>query len=115
MYNLMKHLDLKEVAARINPNRPLSARGRRYIATDPGQADWALCCVVVALKSIWEADQNRKVRIQDIENVNICSGDKVVIPRIPAALKRLAKLKQVAIDFDREGAFVVKGQSWIEN
>lgn len=115
MHRFMKHIDLKEIAARLDPNRPTSARGRRYVATEPGHADWALCRVAMALKSIWGASPDQLVRIQDIENVKGFSGDHISIPRIPAALKRLAKLKQVVIDFDRDGAFVVKGSSWIEN
>lgn len=113
MHTLFKHLDLKEVAGRLAPDRPVSALGRTYSRTAPGQADHALIVTALVLAELWrQGDPDRVIRFAEIEGNR---SAKPLSALIPAALKRLAKMKQIKIDFDRDGAFVVKGSSWIEN
>lgn len=112
---MYKHLDFLEIEGRLNPDRGASVRGKRYELTAPGLADMAVLLTASSLKLIWSNHPDKDVRLNEIEQSSpFLSGYKKYSYLIPAALKRLAKMKQVKIDFDNEGAWCSKGPRWIE-
>jgi hypothetical protein len=110
-----KHIDLKEIAARVEPSvQRVSARGRTYVKTEPGMADYATVVTGYALAEIWKADPEKAVRMPEVEpTLKQWLGPEAVI-RLAAALKRLARIGQIKLDFDRDGVTVRPGSAWIE-
>lgn len=109
-----KHLDLREIAERIEPARQeTSKRGRTYQTTEPGRADFAAFGAVLALKSLW-ADGARMVRLDEVEQMPEVQRTPEGASRLAASLKRLARIKQVKLDFDRDGVKIEPGTAWIE-
>lgn len=110
-----RHIDLKEVAARVDPavQKP-SARGLTYVQTLPGMADYAFAMAAFALIDLWKAAPGRPVRMADIEPAMKHGPAHDVVPRLAASLKRLDRIKQVKLDFDRDGVIVTPGSAWIE-
>lgn len=111
----LKHIDLKEIVARIEPSaQRVSARGKQYVRTEPGRADMATAAAIFALADIWSGGR-RQVRMAEVErHREVQAYDEATI-RLAASLKRLARLKQVKIDFDRDGVLIDPGSAWIEN
>lgn len=109
-----KHIDLQEIDERLNPNRPTSARGKRYISTELGEADYGLVCTAHILRDLWTANALGEFRIHDLENHNSMKNNNFARGRFPASLKRLARMKQVILDFDRDGVIIRRGANWIE-
>jgi hypothetical protein len=109
---VFKHLDLREIEGRLDPMRPNSAMGRSYMRTAPGQADFATQIVALVLKQFWEKNPAHVVRLAEIENHP--GLPKGIEHLFAAALKRLARIKQLKLDFDREGVLIKPGSAWIE-
>jgi hypothetical protein len=117
MQFLFKHLDLREIEGRLSPEgKHLSARGKMYWDTDPGKNDSVTRIVALFLKEFWSADPSRRIRISDIEDhPNFPKqGAYSAAAFVPASVKRLARIKQIKLDFDREGVLIGRGSSWIE-
>lgn len=110
-----RHLDLKEVAARVEPAaQKHSARGKTYVKTEPGMADQAVAVTAYLLTQVWKADGSKSVRMADLEpDLKQWPGEDGV-RRLAASLKRLGRMKQIKLDFDREGVIVTPGPAWIE-
>jgi len=117
MQFLFKHLDLREIEGRLNPDgKTLSARGKMYWDTDPGKNDTVTRIVAYLLKEFWSADPSRRVRLADIEDHPSFpkQGAYSSAAFVPTSLKRLARMKQIKLDFDREGVLIDPGSAWIE-
>lgn len=113
-----KHIDLMEIEGRLDPEKKPSARGKMYWDTEPGMADQALRLVALMLLDFWKTDVTKILRISDLEehpSLPGRNGGPSMTPRIPAALKRLARMHQVSLDFDREGVLIKSGSAWIES
>lgn len=117
MQFFFKHLDLREIEGRLDPNgKSLSARGKMYWDTDPGKNDTVTRIVAFLLKEFWTVDPDLRVRLSDIEDHPSFPklGAYSAAAFVPASLKRLARIKQIKLDFDREGVLIDRGSAWIE-
>lgn len=112
VYAQMKHIDLMEIAARCERSG-VSHRGKHYLTTEPGKADMALVSTVIALKDLWAVGAI-DVRMADIEKHNQVAAISEGALRLAASLKRLERMSQVKLDFDREGVIIRQGRNWIE-
>jgi hypothetical protein len=114
LHDMVRHLDLKTIATRIDidlaKDEP-SARGLFFVHTEPGMMSCAVITAALGIKHLIEEEAPAPWRLPDIE---AHMGDQFTRDRLPAALKRLAKMKQLRLDFDREGALVTIGPAWIE-
>lgn len=115
LWQHVKHIDLREIASRVSPENQAPARVSKkpYIATSPGKADMACVAAVFAMKDLWR-DGPRDLRMGEIEE----HKDVRAVPEgqslLAASLKRLDRIGQVKLDFDRDGVIVRQGGKWIE-
>ena len=115
LWQNLKHIDLREIAARVSPENQRTGKASKkpYVATAPGMADLACVGVAYALKDLW-ARGDRDVRLAEIEAHrdvrSVPSGDALSA----GAVKRLKRMGQVKLDFDREGVIIRQGRNWIE-
>jgi len=110
-----KHADLQRLNEKLDPAKGFSARGRLHWDTEAGRSDTVTRLVALLLRQTWTAGESQ-VRFSDIERNEIfkTEGAYAMADLIPAALKRLARVRQIKIDFDRDGVFVQPGSAWIE-
>lgn len=106
-----KHLDLKEIASRVDPRGNVSS----YLKTKPGRSDWTSFVVAMCLKDIWaeSADPVRMDAIEATAKTKLSSLTDFTI-MLPTVIKRLARIGQLKLDFDRDGVLIAPGRSWIE-
>jgi hypothetical protein len=107
--NQFRHIDLKEIVARIEP----STCSSKYRMTMPGKADNALMLTCWVLKELWK-DGERHLRMDEITGHPFVKWDGSLPVFLPAVLKRLNRIRQIKLDVDREGAVITPGKAWIE-
>lgn len=109
LHERFRHLDLKEIAGRFD--RDVSVRGTTYSETEPGKQAGAILVAVAAIKTLLADGVAQPWRLEQLLQDRRPPWAE---PRIPAALKRLSKLKQITIKSDGEGALISLGSAWIE-
>lgn len=107
--DLFRHIDLKEIVARIEP----STCSDKYRRTMPGKADFELMTTCLVLKELWK-DGERPLRMEEISEYPELRGCGSFVTFLPAILKRLNRIRQIKLDVDREGAVITPGKAWIE-
>ncbi len=107
----LTHVDLRVIERGIDLRASDAARPAPAL---PGlrQADIALCVVARALKTLWADAPGKPVRIGEIE---ADPRTRTIAVHVPWALKRLQRMNQVSIDFDRDVTLIAPGRAWIEN